>query len=368
MQINGTIASEARRQRPAVRAYNSASARNARWAWVETSVWTERMLAALGSDITRGKWYSLIDKVYRRTTLHAAWRKVNEEVQSESAHAGIGPHTLETFERQAEGFLAELEEALRKGTYQPQPTGGQDIDAIKDRIAQTAVKMVVEPIFEAMFLDVSYGFRPKRGASEAVRDVGCLLGKGRTHVVDIDLSACCANVPHDRIIERMRDRISDRHVLALMEGCLRQGIMAQLAEATMAEGLHDAMLSPLMANLILHPLDARMTARGYRMVRHAGRLVVLCATAEDAQQALREVRAWTGVNGFSMHADNAHVRNCSNGEGFDFLGYWLEAGTVPMDVHMQRNELPGQRPSCAPVERMWQVKPVVPRKVVILNS
>lgn len=320
------------------------------------------MLAALGSEITRGKWYSLIDKVYRPTTLQAAWQKVGNDLIA----AGIGGQTVAAFEPYAADCLVGLEDALRKGHYQPRVVEAMDIPAVMDLIAQTALKMVVEPIFDAMFLDSSHGFRPKRGAGNAVRDADRLFREGRTHVVAVDLNGCLANLAQERISARVRERISDRHVLALMDGWLQRGIMTQLAGMTTAGELHGAVLSPLLANLVLHPLDARLVARGHRMVRYAGRMVVLCMTAEDAQAALCDVRAWSEENGLALGADNVHVRNArGRGQGFDFLGHRFEAGMAPSSMHAETVRPP---PSCGRVEWQWQARAIAPRTAVLLNS
>jgi len=177
-------------------AKQGSEARNpARWDWVEASVWTERMLAALGNGVQGGKWFSLIDKVSRLTTLQAAW----ERVKANKGAAGVDGQSVAAFGQQAQRYLQELEQALKAESYRPEPlkrveiskganqTRPLGIPVVKDRIVQTAVKMVIEPIFEATFLDSSYGFRPRRSAKDALREVDRLLKEGYTHVVDADL-------------------------------------------------------------------------------------------------------------------------------------------------------------------------------------
>ncbi|MGH8525352.1 MAG: reverse transcriptase domain-containing protein, partial [Gammaproteobacteria bacterium] len=167
------------------------------WSWVEVSVWNERMLAALVNGVKGGKWFSLIDKVYRPTTLAAAW----ERVKANRGAAGVDGQSVAAFAGHAERYLTELARELKEGRYRPQPvkrveipkgpkqTRPLGIPAVKDRIVQTAVKMVIEPIFEATFLDTSYGFRPQRSAKEALREVDALIRAGYTHVVDTDLQS-----------------------------------------------------------------------------------------------------------------------------------------------------------------------------------
>jgi len=160
--------------------------------WIETSIWTRNMLTALGNGVKGGKWFSLIDKVYSQKTLNIAW----EQVKSNKGSAGIDKISIEKFEHKAQVYLQELEQSLKEQSYNPQPVkrvyipkaGGKKrplgIPTVKDRIVQTAIKMAIEPIFEKEFLDMSYGFRPKRGCKDALRVVDNLLKDGYTWVVD----------------------------------------------------------------------------------------------------------------------------------------------------------------------------------------
>ncbi len=163
--------------------------------WVEASVWTQRMLSALGNGVKGGKWYALIDKVYAPATLRRAWDKV----QANQGAAGVDGQSVERFAAKADAYLAELAAALRAGTYRPHavkrveiPKGDGrtrplGIPTVKDRIVQQAVRLVIEPIFESAFGDGSYGFRPGRGCHDALREIDALLKAGYTHVVDADL-------------------------------------------------------------------------------------------------------------------------------------------------------------------------------------
>ena len=307
-----------------------------KWDWVEASVWTERMLAALDNGVQGGKWFSLIDKVYRPATLQAAWAKV----KANRGAAGVDGQSVAAFTAHAERYLGELAQQLKEGHYRPQPvkrveipkgpkqTRPLGIPAVKDRIVQTAAKMVIEPIFEAMFLDTSYGFRPRRSAKDALREVDALIKAGYTHVVDADLQSYFDSIPHDRLRARVAERISDGRVLDLVDQWLGQAILAGLERWTATSGTpQGAVLSPLLANCYLHPLDVQMVAAGFRMVRYADDFVVLCQTAEEAQAALHEVQTWVAANGLTLHPDKTHVGDCrTEGQGFDFLGYRFEAG------------------------------------------
>jgi len=307
-----------------------------KWDWVEASIWTERMLAALENGVKGGKWFSLIDKVIRPATLEFAWRKV----AGNKGAAGVDGQSIKLFEIHAGRYLQELEEALETGSYRPQPvkrveipkgpgkTRPLGIPAVKDRIVQTALKMVVEPIFERDFLDSSYGFRPGRGCKDALREVDGLLKQGYTHVVDADLAGYFDTIPHDRLLGLLEERISDGRVLDLIRSYLIQDVVHGLDRWTPTGGTpQGAVISPLLANVYLHPLDRTMRDKGYRMVRYADDFVVMCPSAKDAQAALAEVRAWVEENGLALHPDKTHVGDCRvEGQGFEFLGYRFESG------------------------------------------
>lgn len=307
-----------------------------KWGWVEASVWTDRMLAALGNGVQGGKWFSLIDKVSREATLMAAWKKV----RANRGAGGVDGQSVQAFGHQAQRYLQELEQALKTGTYRPQPvkrveipkgakqTRPLGIPVVKDRIVQTAVKLVIEPIFEAQFMDGSYGFRPQRSAKDALRQVDRLLKQGYTHVVDADLERYFDTIPHDRLRERVAERISDGRVLQLVDSWLGQDIMSGLQRWTPTSGSpQGAVLSPLLANCYLHPLDVHMAARGWRMVRYADDFVVLCSSEQQAQAALQEVQTWVRANGLNLHPDKTRIGDCRQaGQGFDFLGYRFECG------------------------------------------
>lgn len=306
------------------------------WDWVDRTIWTERMLAALGNGVKGNKWFSLIDKVYRPGTLQAAW----EQVKANRGAAGIDRQSIEGFAANAERCLSELAKDLEEGRYRPQAVrrveipkaGGKTrplgIPTVKDRIVQTAVKRVIEPIFEKEFLPMSYGFRPGRGCKDALREVDKYPKEGHTHVVDADLQGYFDSLPHPLLKERIEERISDGCLLELLAGWLRQDIVKGLERWTPTGGTpQGAVISPLLANLYLHPLDERMTKLGYRMVRYADDFVVLCQSAEQAHAALEEVKAWVEANGLTLHPDKTHVGDCRiEGQGFEFLGYRFEAG------------------------------------------
>jgi RNA-directed DNA polymerase len=317
-------------------ATQGAEAHRRDWTWVEATVWNERMLAALENGVKGGKWFSLIDKVYRAEILKQAWQKV----AANDGAAGVDGQSVKQFAARAEMYLKELSTALERGTYRPMPVrrveiskeGGKHrplgIPVVKDRIVQTALKYVLEPIFEREFLGMSYGFRPGRGCKDALREVEGWLKEGYTFVVDADLRSYFDMIPHKWLLERVKQHVSDGRVLELIEMFLQQDIIKEMERWTPVGGTpQGAVISPLLANIYLHALDCQMKQKGYRMVRYADDFVVLCGSAEQAQAALAEVKAWVEANGLSLNAEKTHVGDCrQEGQGFEFLGYRFEAG------------------------------------------
>ena len=316
----------------------SGEARPAEWGWVERSVWTERMLEALSQGVKGGVWFSLIDKVWRPITLEAAWRTVRRNGGS----AGSDHQTVRDFERGLGGEIARLSEELRGGTYRPRPIRRVYIDkpgsrekrplgvpCVRDRVVQAAVRLVIEPIFERGFAPHSYGFRPGRGCKDALREVDRLLKAGYTHVVDADLKAYFDSIPHSPLLADVGHYIADGRVLALLEGFLKQDILEGLAQWTPEEGSpQGAVISPLLANLYLHPVDVAMAEEGLEMIRYADDLVVLCRSKAEAQRALDLLGQLVRGRGLSLHPEKTRLVDITIArEGFDFLGYHFEGNT-----------------------------------------
>lgn len=318
------------------RAKQGTEVRERKWWWTEASVWTERMVSALENGVRGGKWFSLVDKLTRPATLEAAWRKVARNKGS----AGVDGQSIERFTLQAERYLSELRSSLEDGSYRPQPvkrveipkgdgkTRPLGIPAVKDRVVQTALKMVIEPVFEVRFRPCSYGFRPGRHCKDALREVDRLVKDGCTWVVDADLASYFDTIPHDRLMALVEGSISDGRVLALIESFLRQDIMKGMEQWQPTSGTpQGAVISPLLANLYLHPLDCLMERSERRMVRYADDFVILCRSEAEARAALHEVQAWVAENGLTLHPDKTRIGDCRQpGQGFDFLGYRFEAG------------------------------------------
>lgn len=311
-------------------------ARRFKWEWAEASIWTDPMLTALDNGVKGGKWFSLIDKVHRPKVLLNAWYKV----KANKGAAGVDRTSIKMFELKQEKYLAELEHELKTETYEPKavrrvyipkekgkyrPLG---IPTVKDRIAQQAVKMAIEPIFEKEFLDTSYGFRPKRGAKGAIEAVSKLIEEGYAWVVDADLQAYFDTIPHDKLLSKISTRISDGRIIHLIKKWLEQPIMEECRNWIPIEGTpQGGVISPLLANIYLHDLDKTLADAKYKMIRYADDFVILTKTKEDAESALRIVQEWVIAHGLTLHPEKTKLGNCMvEGEGFDFLGYRFEAG------------------------------------------
>jgi RNA-directed DNA polymerase len=301
-----------------------------RWLWTAPVVWTERMLTALEQGVKGGKWFSLIDKVTPERTLKTAFLKV----AGNEGSSGVDHVTIPMFEARLEDELRRLSEQLRSGTYRPQAIrrhyipkpGSQEkrplgIPTVRDRVVQTALRMVLEPIFERDFAEHSYGFRPGRGCKDALRRVDELLKAGYTYVVDADLKSYFDTIPHDRLLALVGQKVSDGRVLNLIEAFLKQGVLDGLREWTPEMGSpQGAVVSPLLSNIYLDPLDHLMAGEGFEMVRYADDFVILCRSLGDAARALARVQEWTAAAGLTLHPTKTRIVNATEGS-FDFLGY-----------------------------------------------
>lgn len=318
----------------------------ARWAWTERAVWTDRMLTALEQGVKGGVWFSLIDKVYSLSNLLAAFAKV----KANGGAAGCDHQTIAMYESRLEANLKELSDQLRTGTYRPQkirrvyiPKPGSrerrplGIPSVRDRVVQTALRSVIEPIFERDFAEHSYGFRPGRGCKDALRRVDGLLKAGYTYVVDVDLQSYFDTIPWEPLMARLRAKVADGRVLTLIESFLTQGVMDGLDEWTPTSGSpQGAVVSPLLSNAYLDPLDHLMAKKGMEMVRYADDMVLPCRTAEEARAALVEVQRWTAEAGLTLHPEKTRLVDAAR-EGFDFLGYHFQKGKRwPRDKSIKR--------------------------------
>jgi RNA-directed DNA polymerase len=286
--------------------------------------------ALLKGGVRGGKWHTLNDKVYNALNLFVA----SESVLGNEGAAGVDHQTVEQFKDRQLEELARLEEEPRSGKYQPRavkrvwiPKPGSTekrplgIPCVRDRVVQTALLHVLEPIFDVTFAEHSYGFRHGRGCHHALERIEALLKEGYVHVVDADLKSYFDTIPKDRLMSRVRERVSDSRVLGLVEQFLEQGVMDGLSAWTPVTGTpQGAVISPLLANLYLNPLDHLLAEAGYAMVRYADDFVILCRSREDADQALAKVKAWVEENGLTLHPTKTKIVDART-EGFDFLGY-----------------------------------------------
>ncbi len=308
----------------------------ARWAWTEPCVWTDSMLTALERGVKGGKWFSLMDKVYAPRNLEAAFTKV----KGNRGAAGVDHQTVEAFDGRREEHLTRLHEMLKERRYVPQavrrtwiPKPGSaekrplGIPTVRDRVAQTALRNVLEPIFENTFAEHSYGFRPGRCCKDALRRVVQLLGRGHHFVVDADLKSYFDRIPHEQLLERVQEHVSDGKVLDLLRAYLKQGVLEGLEQWTPEDGTpQGAVISPLLSNIYLNPLDHFMARRGIEMIRYADDFVLLCRTREEAEEALEEVKSWVEAQGLTLHPDKTCIVDAREPGGFDFLGYHFERG------------------------------------------
>jgi RNA-directed DNA polymerase len=292
------------------------------------------MLTALENGVRGGKWHSLIDKVYARDNLEAAYRRV----AANGGAAEVDHVTIDASAQRLDGNLDRLSRTLREGTYRlqavkrvyiPKPGSKEKrplgIPTIRDRVAQAALRNVMEPIFEKDFAKHSYGFRPNRGCKDALRRVDALLKAGYNHVLDVDLKSYFDTIPHEPLLDLIRRRISDSRVLSLVALFLKQRIMDDLKVYEPEEGSpQGAVISPLLSNIYLDPLDHLMAERGFEMVRYADDLVVMCRSREEAEEALKLVDAWTREAELVLHPEKTCIVTAE--EGFDFLGYRFKGG------------------------------------------
>lgn len=316
------------------------------WRWVEPCVWTMRMLTALITGVKGQRWFRLIDKVFAERNLWVAFRQVARK----DGAAGVDHVTVAEFERRIPDSVWELSDQLKAGTYRPQAVRRTYIDkpgstekrplgipTVRDRVVQAAVVNVIEPIFERDFAEHSYGFRPGRGCKDALRRVAELLKDGRVYVVDADLKSYFDTIPKDRLMGRLEEKIADGRVLRLIQSFLEARILDGAKEWTPEAGApQGAVLSPLLSNIYLDPLDHLVAAAGFEMVRYADDFVILCPTETDARKALELVRDWTAENGLTLHPSKTKIVD-ARVEGFAFLGYLFQGDTrVPRDKSLRK--------------------------------
>jgi RNA-directed DNA polymerase len=280
------------------------------------------------------RFHALYDKVSRRDVLERAW----ELVRANKGTAGIDQQTIADVERYGSAkLLDELATDLRQERWRPLPArrvfipkpGREElrplsIPAVRDRVVQTAVKLAIEPVFEADFLPCSFGFRPRRSQHDALQVLIDQSWKGRRWVLETDIADCFEAIPHSGLMSAIEERVSDRHLLKLLRAMLRAGVMADGAIHRGVTGTpQGGVISPVLANVYLHRLDRQWTERGTGvLVRFADDLVVCCHSKREAEAALCALRSILAEMGLQLKTAKTRIVHLrEGGEGLDFLGF-----------------------------------------------
>jgi len=290
------------------------------------------MLTTLLSNKVRGdKWHALIDKAYAEPNLYTAARKVTAKEKA----AGVDGQSCDAFEEHLLVETRQLAEQIKAQTYRPSPvrrvhipkpgrpneTRPLGIPTVRDRVVQRAIVNVIEPILDHQFHERSFGFRHGRGAHDALRIVEQRIQEGFVYVVDADLKSYFDTIPKDRLLSLLKEHISDSRMLKLVKLFLDQSILEELREWTPIAGVpQGAVLSPVLSNLYLNPLDHAMADNGFEMVRYADDFVVLCRSQSEAEAALQMITEWVEQAGLTLHPTKTKIVD-SRSKSFAFLGY-----------------------------------------------
>ena len=294
----------------------------------------QRKLFVCAKQSKTRRFHALYDRIFRSDVLREAWKRV----RANRGTAGIDKETIEGIEQMGvDPFLEEIQAVLKAGEYRPQPVkrryiakgdGGQrplGIPTVRDRVVQMAAKLIIEPIFEADFLECSHGFRPKRSATEALEKIREGGNRGLNFVVDADIEKYFDNIDQEKLMDMVKERISDRRVQKLLRQWLKAGVMEDgTVRETLAGTPQGGVISPLLSNIYLHYLDRVWQNKCEhigKLVRYADDLVVMCDTETKAKEAHRRLSIIMQRLGLKLHPEKTRIVNLSRGkESFEFLG------------------------------------------------
>lgn len=291
------------------------------------------------------KVHSLVDKIYKRKNLELAW----ERVKRNKGAGGIDGQTLQEFEGQLDVHLDRLHTELKSDAYRPLPVrqklipkAGQPgksrplgIPAIYDRVCQQALHNRLEPIFEKVFDDASFGYRKGRSTKDALRKIWREIDEGYEWIVDADLSNFFGTVDHEKLLTLVAKRVSDGRVLRLIRSMMKAGCIAEGKRLPTEQGTpQGGVVSPILSNVLLTPFDREMRHRGYRLTRYADDWVVVCRTRAEAQKVLSEADKILGRLGVALNRTKTRVVHVAR--GFEFLGYKIKRGSRPLALSSRK--------------------------------
>ena len=299
-------------------------------------VWTKRMLNALSNGVKRGTWYSLYDKVFTKTNLRESALSV---IDNKGSH-GVDQVSVSRYESHLSHNLNILQAKLKNSSYEPRsirrvyiPKAGTDekrplgIPTVCDRIVQTALLNVIEPIFDSTFSNRSFGFRKGLGCKDALRTAVSEMNSGRMFVVDVDIKSYFDEIDHDILMDLIKAKISDGRILNLIEMFLKQGVMEGIEELDPEKrgSPQGGVISPLLANIYLNPLDILLESQNLHLVRYADDFLIMCESQEDADKALILVKEWMSSVKLRIHPQKTRIVDMNQvGHSFEFLGYHFE--------------------------------------------